>query len=177
MAGYGMRELNIAVLGTGRIGSMHTELLQRRVEGARVTAVYDIFADSARAVGSRFGVPVAESPESIFGDPSNAVAICTRTDTHVQVMVEAARAGKAIFCDKPISLDLAQVDHTLAAVSKAGSTCRSVSTAGSTLPTPRCGTPYSPAGSATFTSSGSHPAILNRHRLRTSRCQVASSWT
>ena len=127
MAGYGMRELNIAVLGTGRIGSMHTELLQHRVEGARVTAVYDIFADSAKAIGSRFGFPVAESPEAIFGDPSiDTVAICTSADTHVQVMVEAARAGKAIFCEKPISLDLAQVDHALAAVSKAGSTCRSL---------------------------------------------------
>ena len=121
MARDGMRDLNIAVLGTGRIGSMHTELLQQRVEGARVTAVYDIFADSARSVGDRFGVPVAESPESVFDDPAiDAVAICTSTDTHVQVMVEAARAGKAIFCEKPISLDLAQVDRALAAVSKAG---------------------------------------------------------
>lgn len=116
-----MRELNIAVLGTGRIGSMHAELLQHRVEGARVAGVYDIHPDSARSVGERFGIPVAESPESIFDDPSiDAVAICTSTDTHVQVMVDAARAGKAIFCEKPISLDLEQVDRGLAAVAEAG---------------------------------------------------------
>ena len=121
MAPDGTSQLNIAVLGTGRVGSMHTELLQHRVEGAHVTAVYDIFADSAGSVGERFGVPVAESPESIFEDPSiDAVAICTSTDTHVQVMIEAARAGKAIFCEKPISLDLEQVDRGLAAVSDAG---------------------------------------------------------
>ena len=116
-----MRELNIAVLGTGRIGSLHAELLQHRVEGARVAAVYDIYLDSARSVGGRFGIPVAESPESILDDPSiDAVAICTSTDTHVQVMVDAARAGKAIFCEKPISLDLEQVDRGLAAVAEAG---------------------------------------------------------
>ena len=116
-----MRELNIAVLGTGRIGSMHAELLQHRVEGARVGAVYDVCADSARSIGARFGIPVAGSAESIFDDPSiDAVAICTSTDTHVQVMVDAARGGKAIFCEKPISLDLEQVDRGLAAVARAG---------------------------------------------------------
>ena len=116
-----MRELNIAVLGTGRIGSMHTELLQHQVEGVRVTAVYDVVPEAARSVGARFGIPVAESPESIFADPSiQAVAICTSTDTHVQVMVDAARAGKAIFCEKPISLDIEQVDRGLAAVTQAG---------------------------------------------------------
>ena len=91
---------------------MHAELLPHRVEGARVVAVYDIYPDSARSVGDRFGIPVAESPESIFGDPSiDAVAICTSTDTHVQVMIDAARAGKAIFCEKPISLDTTTVLH------------------------------------------------------------------
>jgi myo-inositol 2-dehydrogenase/D-chiro-inositol 1-dehydrogenase len=114
-------ELNIAVMGTGRIGSLHTELLQQRVEGARVTAVYDVSAESAGSVGARFGVPVAGSPASIFDDPSvDAVAICTSTDTHVRVMIEAARAGKAIFCEKPISLALDQVDRALAAVARAG---------------------------------------------------------
>ena len=81
-----------------------------------MTAVYDISPDSARSVGTRFGVQVAEPPESILDDPSiDAVAVCTSTDTRVRFLVDAARAGEAIFCEKPISLDLDQVDHGLAA--------------------------------------------------------------
>ena len=51
---------------------------------------------------------------------ADAVAICTSTDTHVDVMVAAAEAGRAIFCEKPISLDVTEVDRGLAAVEAAG---------------------------------------------------------
>lgn len=116
-----MSELRVAVLGAGRIGSMHTELLHQRVDGVQVAAVYDVLPEAARSVGSRLGVPVARSLEPVMGDPSvDAVAICTSTDTHVALMIDAARAGKTIFCEKPISLDLEQVDRGLAAVEEAG---------------------------------------------------------
>ena len=100
---------------------MHAELLHQRVEGATVAAVHDIVPAAARSVGSRLGIPVAESSRCVFEDGSiDAVAICTSTDTHVDVMIAAARAGKAIFCEKPLSLDLAEVDRGLAAVDRAG---------------------------------------------------------
>jgi myo-inositol 2-dehydrogenase/D-chiro-inositol 1-dehydrogenase len=50
----------------------------------------------------------------------DAVAICTSSDTHVDLVVRAAEAGKAIFCEKPVSLDIAEVDRALAAVERAG---------------------------------------------------------
>jgi myo-inositol 2-dehydrogenase / D-chiro-inositol 1-dehydrogenase len=107
----------IAVIGVGRIGSMHAELLAHRVAGAELAGVADTHAETARAVGAELGVPVLE--DAIAGD-ADAVAICTSTDTHADLIVAAARAGKAIFCEKPVSLDLAEVDRALAEVEAAG---------------------------------------------------------
>ncbi|MDO8184299.1 inositol 2-dehydrogenase [Conexibacter sp. JD483] len=116
-------ELRVGVLGTGRIGTMHAELLHRRVAGARVTRVHDLHEPAARALASALGggVTVAESSDELLAAADvDAVAICTSTDTHVGLIVAAAQAGKAIFCEKPISLDLAEMDAALAAVEQAG---------------------------------------------------------
>jgi myo-inositol 2-dehydrogenase / D-chiro-inositol 1-dehydrogenase len=111
----------IAVIGVGRIGRMHAELLARRVPGAAVAAVHDAHADSAHSVGAELGVPVAGSVEEVLASPDvDAVAICTSTDTHADLIVAAAGAGKAIFCEKPVSLDLPQVERALGAVEAAG---------------------------------------------------------
>jgi myo-inositol 2-dehydrogenase / D-chiro-inositol 1-dehydrogenase len=109
----------VVVLGTGRIGSMHAELLARQVPGAELAGVFDV-TDSAAAIGAALGVPVAASLDEALAIDADAVAICTSTDTHIDVMVAAAEAGRAIFCEKPVSLDLAQVDRGLAAVDAAG---------------------------------------------------------
>lgn len=115
------RTVRVGVIGVGRIGRMHAELLARRVAGAAVSAVYDAQAEAARAVGGALGVPVAASVDDLLGAPDvDAVAICTSTDTHADLIVAAARAGKAIFCEKPVSLDLREVDRALRAVDAAG---------------------------------------------------------
>jgi len=112
--------VKIVVLGTGRIGSMHAEHLARRVPGAELAGVYDVYAEGAAAVGAQLGCPVADSLEAALAIEADAVAIATSTDTHVDVMMAAAEAGRAIFVEKPVSLDLAQVDRGLAAVEAAG---------------------------------------------------------
>ena len=67
------------------------------------------------------GCARAPSVEELLGAPDvDAVAICSSTDTHADLLVAAAEAGKAIFCEKPVSLDLAEVDRALAAVEDAG---------------------------------------------------------
>ncbi|HEX2102923.1 MAG TPA: inositol 2-dehydrogenase [Solirubrobacteraceae bacterium] len=115
------RSQRIGVVGVGRIGQMHAELLSRRVAGAEVAAVFDARPDAARAVGGELGVPVAGSAADLVrSDDVDAVAICSTTDTHADLIVAAAQAGKAIFCEKPVSLDLAEVDRALSAVDAAG---------------------------------------------------------
>src|SRR4051812_33000377 len=109
------------MLGAGRIGRMHAELLAHSVPGARLACVYDVVASVADEVGVTLGVPVAVSVDELLSSPEvDAVAICTSTDTHAGLLSAAATAGKAIFCEKPVSLDLAATDAALAEVASAG---------------------------------------------------------
>jgi myo-inositol 2-dehydrogenase / D-chiro-inositol 1-dehydrogenase len=113
--------LRIAVLGVGRIGKMHVELLARQVPGASVAMVQDINADAAAAIGEQFDVPYTTDVDAVLASADvDAVAICSSTDTHVPFMIAAANAGKAIFCEKPISLDLGKVDEALAVIESSG---------------------------------------------------------
>ncbi|MBK5332663.1 MAG: inositol 2-dehydrogenase [Ilumatobacteraceae bacterium] len=113
--------LRIAVLGAGRIGKMHAELLARQVPGASLAMVQDIVGDAGAAVGQQFDVPHTTEVDAVLSSANvDAVAICSSTDTHVPFMIAAAKAGKAIFCEKPISLDLAKVDEALAVIKSSG---------------------------------------------------------
>ncbi|MGZ7011442.1 MAG: Gfo/Idh/MocA family oxidoreductase, partial [Ilumatobacteraceae bacterium] len=109
--------LRIGVLGVGRIGKMHAALVARQVPGASLAMVQDITAEAAAAVAGDLDVPHTTDVEELLASGDvDAVAICSSTDTHVPLMIAASRAGKAIFCEKPVSLDLAKVDEGLAAV-------------------------------------------------------------
>jgi myo-inositol 2-dehydrogenase/D-chiro-inositol 1-dehydrogenase len=112
--------LRIGVIGVGRIGRMHAEILARRIPGAALGGVYDVSAGNARAVAADLGVPVAGSIDDLLHGDVDAVAICTSTDTHADLLVAAARAGKPVFCEKPVSLDLGEVDRALGEVERAG---------------------------------------------------------
>jgi len=112
--------VRVGVLGVGRIGRMHAGLLAHRVAGGALGMVYDADEQAAGEVATKLGVPAASSAEELLGADLDAVAICTSTDTHVDLLVAAAGAGKAIFCEKPVSLDLAHVDRALAAVQGSG---------------------------------------------------------
>ncbi len=109
------------MLGCGRIGRMHAELLTLRAPGATCPVVYDVLGEAASAVAAELGLDAAASAQELIErDDVDAVAICTSTDTHVDLIVAAARAGKPIFCEKPLSLNLAEVDRGLEAVAAAG---------------------------------------------------------
>jgi myo-inositol 2-dehydrogenase/D-chiro-inositol 1-dehydrogenase len=113
--------VRIGVIGVGRIGRMHAALLAREVPGASVAGVHDANDESARDVAASLGVPAAADVDDLLSSPDvDAIAICSSTDTHAELIVAAAEAGKAIFCEKPVSLDLAEVDRALAAVDDAG---------------------------------------------------------
>lgn len=116
------KKLNIGLIGAGRIGKVHAETLAFRVPEARVVSITDLNQTVAQQVAARCGIPaVAGSADQILNDPGiEAVLICSSTDTHADLIVHAAQAGKHIFCEKPIALGLAQIDSALAAVERAG---------------------------------------------------------
>ena len=108
--------LKMAVIGTGFIGSVHARNIARH-PGAELVAVNDAnfeFAKkAAAATGSR---AVAEIADILENKNIEAVVIGTPTNTHVEYLTRAARAGKAIYCEKPIGLDYAEAVKAVRAV-------------------------------------------------------------
>jgi myo-inositol 2-dehydrogenase/D-chiro-inositol 1-dehydrogenase len=118
----GTETINIGLIGAGRIGRVHAANLAHRVPGARLAAISDVNLEGARKLAHDFDAPAAVSDaRAILEDPAiDAAVICSSTDTHARFIVEAAEAGKHIFCEKPIALDLKTIDTALAAVDQAG---------------------------------------------------------
>lgn len=115
-------QLNFGIIGAGRIGQVHAESLCYRLPEANVLAIADIYGDAARSAAERFHIPQAtDNPADLLENPAiDAIAICSSTPTHAPLMMAAAKAGKHIFCEKPIALDLGRIDEALAAVDAAG---------------------------------------------------------
>jgi myo-inositol 2-dehydrogenase/D-chiro-inositol 1-dehydrogenase len=105
------QKLRMAVLGTGRIGKVHISNLATRISGAAIAAVADVAVDQAASVAQQYGVPdvVQDYRELLRRADVDAVAICTPTNTHFDVIWEAAAAGKHIFCEKPVDLSLDRI--------------------------------------------------------------------
>ena len=116
------KQLHVGIVGAGRIGKVHAETLAFRLPEVRTLAIADVNREAAQALAARCGIPtVAETGEQIFTNPEiEAVLICSSTDTHADFIVRAAQAGKHIFCEKPISQNLGQIDRALSAVKQAG---------------------------------------------------------
>ena len=117
-----MKKLKLGVIGTGRIGKVHIATLVQSVPQAEVVAVADVNLESATQLASGFGIPtVYDNFQDILKHPEvEAVVICSPTDTHAKYIVEAAKAGKHIFCEKPVDLSLEVIQGALKAVEEAG---------------------------------------------------------
>lgn len=115
-------KVNVGLIGAGRIGRVHAENLAYRIPEVNLAAVADVFLEAAQKCAVDFQIPaVTSNPQEILDDPTiDAVVICSSTDTHAGFITAAAQAGKHIFCEKPIALDLAVIDEALAAVEKSG---------------------------------------------------------
>ena len=113
--------LKIGLIGAGRIGRLHAEHLTTRIPSADLIMVADVFEEAARQCAERYSIPYAtQDYHEVLDHPNiKAVVICSSTDTHAQIIEEAARAGKHIFCEKPIALDLQTIDQALDVVERA----------------------------------------------------------
>ncbi|HSB66864.1 MAG TPA: inositol 2-dehydrogenase [Anaerolineales bacterium] len=116
------KPINIAVIGTGRIGSVHTRNLVRSIHEANVVAVCDIRLDVAQTVADELGIDrVVKDYHELLDDKTiEAVLIATNTDTHAFIVKDCARASKQIFCEKPLALNLADTDDVIQTVERTG---------------------------------------------------------
>ena len=114
-------KLRIGVIGAGRIGKLHSNNLANRVPNAQLMCISDVYEPAAKAQAEKLGIAYTTDYHDILNDPAiDAVFICSSTDTHSPISIEAAKAGKHIFCEKPIDHDLDKIKAVLEEVKKAG---------------------------------------------------------
>jgi myo-inositol 2-dehydrogenase/D-chiro-inositol 1-dehydrogenase len=114
--------IEVALFGAGRIGRIHAGNLVRQ-PGVRLKYVVDVDAAAAAEVAARHGATVGTA-DTVFGDQAvGAVVIGSSTDTHADLILRAAAAGKQIFCEKPVDLAIERARACAQAVAKAGVTC------------------------------------------------------
>ncbi len=110
--------MRFGILGAGRIGKVHAATIAASSK-AEVAFVADAIADAASGLAASVGAKVASVEEVIAADV-DAVLIATPTDTHADLIEKAARAGKAILCEKPVSLSVERIEACLPVVEAAG---------------------------------------------------------
>lgn len=113
--------VRFAVLGAGRIGQVHAGAITT-VPGAELVAVADVAQAAAEAVSARYGCEARSVEEIKAAGDIDAVIICTPTDTHADLIESFVRAGKAVFCEKPVDLDVARARQVIATVEAEGGT-------------------------------------------------------
>ena len=114
--------IDVALFGAGRIGTIHAGNVARQ-PGVRLKNVVDVNREAARKLAEQYGAKVADE-ETVFDDAGiGAVVIGSSTDTHADLIMRAARARKAIFCEKPVDLALERARTCAEAVHAAGVTC------------------------------------------------------
>jgi len=115
-------KVKIAVIGTGRMGSVHTRNIATLIPEADLVAVCDIRLEVAQAVASELGIQrvVKDYHELLADKEIEAILIASSTNTHAFIMKDVAAAGKHIFCEKPLALELEKIDEALEAVRKSG---------------------------------------------------------
>ena len=109
----------LALLGAGRIGKVHARAIAED-KRAKLVAVADAFPEAARAIAEASGAAVKTIDEIEADQDIDAVIICTPTNTHADLIERFAKAGKAIFCEKPIDLDVNRARACLETVRKVG---------------------------------------------------------
>ena len=117
-----MKQLNIGIIGAGRIGKVHMQSITYNVPTAKVLGITDVFKDGLQELADKYGIEKVynDYKEMLADKDIDAVLVCSSTDTHADISIEAAQAGKHVFCEKPVDLTPEKVQAVIDAVAKAG---------------------------------------------------------
>ena len=117
-----MTKLKVGIIGAGRIGQVHAKSITYHIPQAEIIAISDIYVEGAKKLAEELGIPnYYQDYHEILNNPEiDAVLVCSSTDTHADITVEAAKAGKHIFCEKPVDLTVDKIKAVIAAVEEAG---------------------------------------------------------
>ena len=116
------KKLNVGVIGLGRLGKVYAVDLAQRVPNANLVAVADKLDDLAESFAKEFNIPKwHKTHHDLIADKEvDAIAVITSTSTHKEVVVDVAKSGKAIFCEKPISISLEEANEMLKIIERTG---------------------------------------------------------
>lgn len=115
--------INIGIIGAGRIGKVHGESIIRYIKGATVKAIADPFLTEETiqwAKNNNIQETYKDYKKILADKTIDAVLICSSTDTHSEISLEAIKAGKHIFCEKPIDHDINQIKEVMNALHRTG---------------------------------------------------------
>ncbi|TKD70711.1 inositol 2-dehydrogenase [Pseudalkalibacillus hwajinpoensis] len=115
-----MEKVNVGIIGGGRIGLLHAANMLQSAHYS-LKRITDIYTEHLAGTVYEKEATVSTNPDDIFNDPNiDAIFICSSTDTHVDFIKKAARSGKHIFCEKPISFDIDATREALKVVAEEG---------------------------------------------------------
>ena len=103
--------VNFSLMGAGRIGKMHADIISSHSD-CNLKFIYDVNKDFANTLASKYGAKVTDIPEeAIENEEIDSVLIASATPTHIEYITQSSKAGKAVFCEKPIDLDIKKVNQ------------------------------------------------------------------
>ncbi|MBS7654060.1 MAG: Gfo/Idh/MocA family oxidoreductase [Candidatus Bathyarchaeia archaeon] len=115
-----MKKVGICIIGAGRAGSLHAEIYSEHIVNSRVVAVVDSVQEPAMRIAKEYSADwYINHEEALKRSDVDAVIISTPTFTHARIAIDAAEAGKHIFCEKPMALTLKEADEMIAAARRA----------------------------------------------------------
>ncbi len=117
------KQITVGIIGAGRIGRVHAQSIAHHIPGARIKTIADVFMnEETKKWAENLGVEnTTRDYMDILNDPEiEAVLICSSTNTHAQFTIASARAGKHIFCEKPLDPSVERIKETLKVVEEAG---------------------------------------------------------
>lgn len=115
------KKLNVGIIGAGRIGQVHTLSINNYLPQVEVLGITDKFLNAAKDWAAKSGIKTVYADyQEMLADPAiDAVLVCSSTDTHAEISIAAAKAGKHIFCEKPVDLSIEKVESVIAEAKKA----------------------------------------------------------
>ncbi len=114
--------IRIGIVGAGRIGLVHAESVTYHIPEAQVVMVTDVVLDNAKRLAERFGVPKYSADYmDLINDPDiDAVLVCSPTPTHADISIVAMKAGKHVFCEKPVHTSLEKIKEVAQVAKETG---------------------------------------------------------
>lgn len=117
-----MKKLQIGIVGAGRIGNVHASSITYHIPQAEIAMITDVRLEAAKALAEKYGIPACSADYmDIINNPDiDAVLVCSPTPTHADIAIAAMKAGKHVFCEKPVDLTIEKIKKTAEVAKETG---------------------------------------------------------